>query len=67
VPDATTIALNTNLNITFTLLLADRLDLQDRGVSVGTNHSDGIARLFFIVHISYIENASRFSIPTFHF
>lgn len=46
VPDASTVGLNTDLNETFPALLANGLDPQHRGVGVGTDHRDGIARLY---------------------
>lgn len=45
VPDTTTVGLNADLDEAFALLLADWLNPQDRGVSVGANHGDRIARL----------------------
>jgi hypothetical protein len=48
VPDTTTIALNTDLNKALAPLIADRLDPQDGGVSVSTDHGDGVAGLLHV-------------------
>ena len=45
VPDASTVGLDTDLDKAFPALLANGFDPQYRGVSVGTDHRDGIARL----------------------
>lgn len=45
VPDATTIALNADLDEALAPLIADGLDPQDGGVSVSTDHGDGVAGL----------------------
>lgn len=46
VPDASTVGLNTDLDKAFPALLANGLDPQHRRVGVGTDHRDGIARLY---------------------
>lgn len=45
VPDASAIGLNADLNETLTTLLAHRLDPQNRGVGVGTDHRDRVTGL----------------------
>lgn len=46
VPDASTVGFNADLDETFPALLANGLDPQHRRISVGTDHRDGIARLY---------------------
>lgn len=43
-PDAAAVDLNANLQISDAVLLGDGLDAQARGVGVGTNDGDGVAR-----------------------
>ena len=46
VPNASTVGLDTDLDKAFPALLANGLDPQHWGVGVGTDHRDGIARLY---------------------
>lgn len=44
-PDAASISLYADLNISFAALVADRLDSEDGRVGVSTNHRNGVTRL----------------------
>jgi hypothetical protein len=48
VPNTTAIALNTDLDEALAPLIADGLDPQDGGVSVSTDHGDGVAGLLYV-------------------
>lgn len=70
VPDAPSICLDTDLNEPLSLLFADRLNPQDRGVGVSTDHRDRISRLSdMLLAFSYprVNNDIDGESPTFHF
>lgn len=50
-PNASSVCLNSDLNKSFTLLLADRLDSENRRVGMRSDHSNGVARLVHYVSI----------------
>jgi hypothetical protein len=45
VPDTTTVQLNTNFKVSSLFFLRDRLNLQTRGVGMGTNDGNTVSRL----------------------